>query len=172
MKNKFGKTFIFALIFSLVFSVLGYQRLSNAGTHTIIGTQGYCPPGEDCSAYYANHFTAQFQTHNYAANPTTYLESDWFKLTQNKPANTNGDQWGLMTLYVYSQGEQVVKDISQASNLRREVNSSYWVTINRKVPMRKGNNRVDFHIGYVVYYPSGVLYKRFYPVLSKTNVTT
>ena len=163
MKKKLKNS---KLVIALSLLLMMFSQPSALAVGTV-PVDGNCVP--ECDGYYAKtHFAANFQVTQLPA--TGYYRASNFRLTLTTPGNENGDQWGLMTLDVYSDGYLALRDISKASDLRTETGSSHWVTLNNSASILKGKNRVEFRIGYILRYPNGSIYNRFYPIRVANNV--
>lgn len=152
----------FVVALSLVFV---YPKSSSAATFGTYGVDANC--GGDYHGYYTGHFNSRFTANSIAGGP---YETVNFQTTNTAQKNQNNDTWTVMLFRAYSDGYIVMDDTSQTSNVRTEVNSTYWQTVNKKIWLTKGNNRVDFHIAYALKYPSGQIAKTYYPVRRSVNI--
>lgn len=157
--NSHFKVLFFLL---LLLSFISFNSNASAATFSTVPVNSGC--SYPCDGYYTSHFDAKIEATSYNS---AYYQSSVFRGTMTH-ANENGDQWGIMTLNVYSGGSQIHQSIP--GKLYTAANSSYWQRISTSQLIEKGNNRIDFNFAYVLKTKSGTIAERWYPVLRASNI--
>lgn len=158
--SKFRKKpfFVLFLVLALIFTSLPVSAI----TFNTVPVNASC--SYPCSGYYTGHFDAKVEATNYNS---AYYQTSQFRGTLTS-GNQFKDQWGIMTLNVYSGGSQIYS--VNPGNLYTAANSSYWQRIYSSRLLLKGNNRVDFNFSYILKNSSGTVRERWYPVRRTSNI--